>query len=175
MMACVKETLEDAGYHAIGIDHFARETDTLYQAFKNKTLRRNFQGYTDDQAHNTIGFGLSSISAFEGAYVQNMTDAPEYRQAVERGDFPIQRGRILSGEDVHRRQIIEQIMCGFKADVAAYPEALKRLKTLEQDHLVQVEGTHVQITPEGWPFARIAAACFDAYYEPQEGQHARAV
>ncbi len=171
----VNETLQSAGYHAIGIDHFAHETDSLYTAYKQGMLRRNFQGYTDDQARNIIGFGISSISSFEGAYVQNTTDAPEYRRAVEAGEFPIRRGCILSDDDLRRRAVIEQIMCGFEADITDYPQARARLVALEQDGLVKIEGTHVKITPEGWPFARVAAACFDAYYEPQEGQHARAI
>jgi oxygen-independent coproporphyrinogen-3 oxidase len=66
-------------------------------------------------------------------------------------------------------------MCGLKTDVAFYPEVFEKLKALEQDHLVQIEERHVTVTPEGWPFARIAAACFDTYYQPQEGQHARAI
>ncbi len=175
MMSCVKETLEAAGYHSIGIDHFSHETDSLYTAYKNGTMRRNFQGYTDDQARNVIGFGLSSISMFEGAYIQNTTDAPAYRKAVDAGEFPITRGCVLSDEDRERRRVIEQIMCGMQTDISVYSEAQETLKELEQDHLVEIEGTHVRITPEGWPFARVAAACFDAYYEPQEGQHARAI
>ena len=83
MVQCVQETLENAGYKAIGIDHFAREDDSLYQCFSAGKLHRNFQGYTDDPAPNLIGFGLSSISAFDTLYLQNTTDATEYRNAIE--------------------------------------------------------------------------------------------
>lgn len=175
MMLCMKEILKSAGYHALGIDHFSHETDSLYRAHKNETLRRNFQGYTDDQASSIISFGLSSISRFEGAYVQNTTDAPTYKNSIEAGEFPITRGRTLSNEDRKRGAVVESIMCGLKTDIKPYPEALEKLKALEHDHLVKLEGSHVTITPEGWPFVRIAAACFDAYYQPQEGQHARAI
>lgn len=171
----VKETLETAGYHAIGIDHFARETDFLYQAHKTGILRRNFQGYTDDQAESMLGFGLSSISAFEEAYVQNTIDAPTYRRAVEAGRFPVIRGRMLSQEDIARRGVIARIMCGYDTDIGPYPEAQEKLAELERDHLVRREGSTLKITPEGWPFARIAASCFDAYYTPQSGRHARAI
>lgn len=176
MMLCVKEGLEAEGYHAIGIDHFARETDSLYQAFKSKTLRRNFQGYTDDQAPIVLGFGLSSISMFEGAYVQNTADAPEYRKLIQAGQFPVRRGRILSEEDVRRRAIIEQIMCGFETDISAYPQERAVLMKMEREHLVEIKNEQkFKITPNGWPFARIAASCFDEYYTSQEGRHARAV
>ena len=175
MMILVKDMLEEAGYHALGIDHFAHETDSLYKAYKDKTIKRNFQGYTDDQAQTILGFGLSSISMFEGAYVQNMMDAPAYRRAVEAGEFPVQRGCLLDDEDCRRRAMIEHIMCGRQTDISIYPETKVPLQALEQDNIVQFDGHHVQITPQGWPFARVAAACFDAYYEPQEGQHARAI
>jgi oxygen-independent coproporphyrinogen-3 oxidase len=173
MMMCVKETLEASGYHAIGIDHFAHETDSLYIASRQGTLRRNFQGYTDDQAQNIVSFGLSSISAFEGAYVQNTTDAPSYRKAIEAGEFPVMRGRILSDEDLKRRAVIEKIMCGFETDISAYPHAQERLVALAEDHLVKIDGDCVKISPEGWPFARLAASCFDAYYEPQPPNHSQ--
>ncbi len=175
MTMLVKKKLEDAGYHAIGIDHFAREEDSLYRAYKQGILRRNFQGYTDDQARNIIGFGLSSISDFKEAYVQNVTDAPMYRKAINAGEFPIARGCILGDEDLRRRAMIEQIMCGFETDVSAYPEVLEKLDELKQDGLVEISGARIKIAPEGWPFARVVAVCFDTYYEPQEGQHARAI
>ncbi len=175
MMVCVKETLESAGYHAIGIDHFAREDDSLYQSLKSGTLRRNFQGYTDDQAKNIIGFGLSSISSFEGAYVQNTTDAPEYRRAINAGEFPITRGCVLSDEDKNRRAVIEQIMCGYKTDISDYPESRDALVALAQDGLIEMDGFFIQLTSSGWPFARMVAVCFDTYFIQQESQHARAI
>ena len=42
--------LAEAGYTAIGIDHFARPGDSLALARDDGTLRRNFQGYTVDPA-----------------------------------------------------------------------------------------------------------------------------
>ena len=82
---------------------------------------------------------------------------------------------MLQEEDVARRCLIEQIMCGYKTDVSAYPEVHEKLKELAEDHIIAMEGTHIHITPDGWPFVRIVASCFDSYYTPQEQQHARAV
>ena len=175
MIRYIKERLENAGYHSIGIDHFARERDSLYKAYEGGTLRRNFQGYTDDQAETLIGLGISSISAFKSAYAQNTTSAPDYRRAIEAGEFPIKRGRILDDEDVRRRRLITTMMCGYEVDVTDYPEACEQLKQLEQDRLVEINNGTVKITNNGWPFARIAASCFDTYYQPQEGQHAKVI
>ena len=175
MVACVKRGLEASGYQAIGIDHFAKKEDSLFQHLEHKTLRRNFQGYTDDQAESIISFGLSSITSFRGAYVQNTTDAPTYRSSIEAGAFPITRGVVLGDEDIVRRSVIEQIMCGYKTDVSVYPELQQTLKEFQEDGLIDIDGSCISITKEGWPFARIVASSFDEYFEPKEGQHARAV
>ena len=42
-----RERLEREGYREIGLDHFALETDSLWQALRAGTLHRNFMGYTD--------------------------------------------------------------------------------------------------------------------------------
>lgn len=175
MMECVKDVMKEAKYHGIGIDHFACEIDSLYLAYKQNKLRRNFQGYTDDLAKTVLGFGLSSISAFDGAYIQNLTDAPAYRQTIDSGKLPIKKGCILNEEDKVRRDLIAQIMCGYKVDVAQYPRERQGLVGLQQDGLINMDGDNLQISEEGWPFARIAASQFDTYYKQQEGQHARAI
>lgn len=175
MGALVTEMLEAHGYHAIGIDHFAHETDSLYFAAKNKTLRRNFQGYTNDQARSIIGFGISSISMFEDVYIQNTVDAPEYRKAVDAGNVPLARACFLSEQDILQRDLIEQTMCYFQADFKGYEIDTKRLQDLQSDGLITLEGTQLKITKKGHPFTRIAASCFDTYYDPQGGRHARAI
>lgn len=45
----------------IGLDHYARRSDKLSDARVDGTLRRNFQGCTDDPADALIGFGASAI------------------------------------------------------------------------------------------------------------------
>jgi oxygen-independent coproporphyrinogen-3 oxidase len=76
--------LRAAGYDAIGFDHFARPEDDLAQARRNGTLRRNFQGFTDDTAGALIGLGLRRW-ACSPALVQNEKNAGRYRQQVEAG------------------------------------------------------------------------------------------
>jgi oxygen-independent coproporphyrinogen-3 oxidase len=164
------------------MDHFAKKDDPLFKALDRKTLRRNFQGYTDDDSDVIIGFGLSSISSFGGAYLQNMTDAPEYRQAVEQDMFPVKRGYVLTAEDRRRRSLIEEIMCYFTADLNAYTDIPHlrdstdaALAALEQDGLLEMHGSRLTVTERGHPFVRIVAACFDPYFQPCETRHAKAV
>jgi len=182
MTGILGDFIEAAGYEAVGMDHFARPDDPLCTALKNKTLRRNFQGYTDDPSDVILGFGLSSISSFNNAYLQNMTDAPDYRTAVDSEKFPVKRGRVLSREDRRRRALIEEIMCGFTVDLADYDDIpylcddpVFSFEGLEEDGLISFDGTCLNVTPRGRPFVRIVASCFDPYFQPQAGRHAKAV
>lgn len=102
-----------AGYDAVGIDHFARPGDGLLGASLNGTLRRNFQGYTDDQAEVLIGIGASSISRFPGGYAQNATGTGDYATAIGAGKLATKRGHIMTPDDRLRAQLIEDIMCRF--------------------------------------------------------------
>ena len=175
MAMCIKQELNWAGYQSIGIDHFALPTDSLYTAQQQSRLRRNFQGYTDDQAQDIIGFGLSSISFIGGSYMQNSSDSLAYRQSVRAGKYPVNRGRVMTKQDQQRHAVIEKIMCGYQVDVCEYAGAIESLKGLKKDKLLTIDGTKIQVTEKGWPFARIVAAHFDDYYQVQEGQHARAI
>lgn len=178
----VHEKLLAAGYEAIGIDHYAKPDDPLMKALKERTMRRNFQGYTDDSSHTIVSFGISSISSYEGAYVQNTPDAPTYRAAIEKGAFPIMRGCVLTNDDQRRRALIEELMCYFDVNLNDYddvaftdPKTRPALAVLEQDGLISLQDNRLTITPEGKTFVRIVASAFDPYFAVREGQHAKAI
>ncbi len=175
MAELIREKLIAAGYPAIGIDHFAQESDSLYHAFKSKTLHRNFQGYTDDHAQTLIGFGVSSISSFEDTYAQNASNAVRYRDAVTHERFAVSRGRVITDEDIRRRAVIEEFMCYFSLDIADFPENMPQLKALEADGIITMNGSRISITDEGRPFIRVVASLFDEYLEPNKKRHAQAV
>jgi len=46
MFNAARAVFLDAGYQAIGMDHFAKPTDELALAWQKRRLFRNFQGYT---------------------------------------------------------------------------------------------------------------------------------
>ncbi|MEL7117652.1 MAG: radical SAM protein, partial [Pseudomonadota bacterium] len=48
LSSLAKGILEGAGYVTLGIDHYAKPEDSLARAMAERTMRRNFQGYTDD-------------------------------------------------------------------------------------------------------------------------------
>lgn len=182
----ISQTLVHEGYVAVGLDHFVRPDDPMAKAVQNGTLRRNFQGYTTDMAEAMIGFGVSSISAFPGGYAQGGRDTLTWRTAVETGQSPVKRGLILTKEDRMRAEIIERLMCDFRVNahtIAAQHGFAKsvlapsyvKLAALEQDGMVQLDGSEIIVPDERRIFVRAVAQAFDAYYAPQPKRHARAV
>lgn len=116
--------LLDAGYIAIGIDHFALPDDSLSKAYRARRLRRNFQGYTTDTAETLLGLGASSISRFRQGYLQNLSDTRSWQTAISKGTFATNRGYALAPEDRATAEIIERIMCDVPADIEAICQAL---------------------------------------------------
>lgn len=178
--------LAGAGYRRIGLDHFARPDDVLARAAGEGRLRRNFQGYTDDDATTLIGFGASAISETPDGYAQNLTPIPDWQRAVFEGRLPVAKMRALSPEDRLRRRVIEDLMCDRTVDLeqvlvrhAHRPDllddCLARLAEAARDGLVEIDGRRLRVTERGWPFMRNVAAAFDAYLVPDETRHARAV
>ena len=171
-------------------DHFARPDDALAVAARAGTLRRNFQGYTTDDAIARIGLGPSAIGALPQGFVQNHTAMHDYRDAIGRGELPIARGLALDEDDRLRGSIIERLMCDLEVDLARvcreygrdaaeFTGEIELLEDMRRDGLVEVEaggaGPVLRITERGRPFVRAACASFDAYLRPGEVRHARAV
>ena len=65
----VAEVLTGHGYEPTGLDHFAHPDDPLAIAARNGHMRRNFQGYTIDQADALLPFGVSSIGRLPQGFV----------------------------------------------------------------------------------------------------------
>jgi len=178
--------LTGAGFVPIGLDHFALPGDPLALAAADGTLRRNFQGYTDDQAPCLIGLGVSSIGRLPAGFVQNAPDMGAYVRAIESGTLATSRGLELSADDLLRGEIIERLMCDLVVDAAAiarshgvepfaFEPAFEELRPLARDGLVEIEGYRLSVTERGRPFVRIAAAAFDAYLPRSAARHSRAV
>lgn len=169
-----------AGYEPIGMDHFALPDDELAQARRRRELTRNFQGYTVHAAQDVVAFGVSSISDIGGLYAQNAHQLARYETAVLRGELATERGMRLSADDQRRRRLIQQIMCNFWVDLG--PEAerelapeLLRLRELEKEGLLKLQGSEVELTPLGRIFVRNVACVFDAYLTSGQGRYSRAV
>src|ERR1700731_461321 len=105
------ESFLDAGYQYIGMDHFARPNDELAVAQRERTLHRNFQGYTTKAGADLYGMGVSAISSVGACYAQNDRDVAPYRERIESRGLATMRGYRLTEDDLLRRVVISRILC----------------------------------------------------------------
>ncbi|HSB11022.1 MAG TPA: oxygen-independent coproporphyrinogen III oxidase, partial [Blastocatellia bacterium] len=167
--------LTDAGYRYIGLDHFARPGDEIARAQDNRSLHRNFQGYTTKAGCDLYAMGVSSISGLEDVYAQNWRELPRYYEAIDSGRWPTMRGMRVSHEDKLRRSVINRILCHtvlVKSEIEQqfgidfdehFAAELARLQPLEQDNLVNLNNGRIEVAPLGRIFIRNIAMVFDAY------------
>ena len=164
-----RSMLAAEGYREIGMDHFALETDDLYQAYLSKTLHRNFMGYAAKFVAPLLGLGVSSISDCADAFVQNEKTLEVYEERVASGEIPIFRGHKLSREDVILRRHVLNLMTRFEtswdtpeASVPYLDSVTERLGPLERDELVKLTNKRCEVTDAGRPFLRNICMAFDA-------------
>jgi oxygen-independent coproporphyrinogen-3 oxidase len=169
LLALGRERLAAAGYVEIGMDHFALPDDALTVAARDGLLHRNFMGYTQSFTTPLLGLGVSSIGDAGDAYVQNEKNLQQYEARIALDELPLVRGHLFDDEDrVLRRHILNLTTrfttqwdatdgsAGYLTDVPA------RLQELQQDGLVQIDGTRVNVTATGRPFLRNVCMAFDA-------------
>ncbi|MGQ9370975.1 oxygen-independent coproporphyrinogen III oxidase [Azospirillum sp. ST 5-10] len=184
--AAIAGVLTGAGYAAVGLDHFAKPTDELAVMQASGRLRRNFQGYTTDDADVLLGFGASSIGELPQGYVQNAVPFGDWAEAIEAGRLATAKGLALDDEDRLRRAVIERLMCDLAVDVGALAQRFGRdaghfdgelaaMDDLAADGVVAVDGRRVRVPEAARPLMRIVAARFDTYLATGAGRHSRAV
>ncbi len=177
-------SLADKGYVQIGLDHFVRQTDPMAIALRKKTLTRNFQGYSTDNASTLLGFGVSAISALPEGYLQNTVSNREYFAALDAGMLPTVRGIATSEDDCMRRRLIEHLMCYMAIDLDAFckaegqdpqmfAEAVSSLEPLQKDGLIQIDGFKITVSEDARQAVRLVCAAFDAYFKVSKKQHAQ--
>jgi oxygen-independent coproporphyrinogen III oxidase len=170
----------EAGYLYIGMDHFAKPGDELAVSQRNRTLHRNFQGYTTKAGADLYGMGVTAISGIQDAYAQNHRDLPSWEKAVAERGIATMRGYHLSADDLLRRAVISRLLCHtivikdeisreFGVDFDEYfADELRRLEPSREDGLVLLERGEIRTTWLGRIFIRNLAMIFDPYLERQQ-------
>jgi len=171
------ELLCSNGYEYIGMDHFARPTDELAVAQKEKTLYRNFQGYSTKSGADLYGFGMSSISHFQNIYAQNVKDLNSYYDALNASLPATHVGYRMTADDHIRKYVIMRLMCDLELDRRVverrfgidfptyFADSLSRLEQFVDDGLVTVTPDRITIDGPGRLLLRNIAMCFDAYLD----------
>lgn len=164
-----KDLLTAAGFQAIGMDHFALRNDKLWNAAKEGKMHRNFMGYTTTQNKVIIGLGASAIGDSWDAFIQNEKEVEVYEDKVERGEFPIITGHLLTSEDLMLRKNILQLMCTgttnldtAQLDDTFIQQVIESLKAMQADGLVTLSGNTIVVTDLGSTFIRNICSALDA-------------
>ncbi|HYL67804.1 MAG TPA: oxygen-independent coproporphyrinogen III oxidase [Candidatus Limnocylindria bacterium] len=177
------EQFLSAGYLYIGMDHFAKPGDELAVAQQNRTLHRNFQGYTTKAGADLYGMGVSAISSLGEAYAQNRREVPTYQAAIAERGIATMRGYRLTPDDQIRRAVIGRLLChtvipkyevekefSISFDEYFAPE-VQRLEEFRAEGLVALAPGEIRVTSLGRVFIRNVAMAFDRYlYEQQMDQ-----
>lgn len=173
------DRLQDAGYVYIGMDHFAKPQDSLVLAQQQGKLQRNFQGYATHGDCDLLSFGVSSISAFGGIYLQNAKVLNHYQQLIDAQKLPYTRGFVLSDEDKLRQAVINQIICHFSLNFSDieqqfgiafekhFAEELGELETMQGDGLIELDCKSLRVCDAGRLLVRRICMVFDAYLRKQ--------
>jgi oxygen-independent coproporphyrinogen-3 oxidase len=170
----------EGGYLYIGMDHFAKPGDELAVSQQNRTLHRNFQGYTTKAGADLYGMGITAISGIQNAYAQNHRDIPNWEKAVADRGIATMRGYHLSDDDRLRRAVISRLLCHtviFKEEISRefginfdgyFAGELQALQPFRDDGLVTLDSNEIRATWLGRIFIRNLAMLFDPYLEKQQ-------
>ncbi len=173
----------EAGYVMIGMDHYALPEDELAQALKNRTLHRNFMGYTTLHNMAQIGVGVSAISDFGDSYWQNPKELDQYMEETVNNKLIPRRGLLLEKEDQLRRKVIETLMCHGEITIQDFEflyeldfrqhfaEAWTQLEKFEEEGLVKLSPAKIELTPLGMLFTRNLAMPFDRHLKAGGAQN----
>jgi len=171
------EKLTEAGYVYIGMDHFAKPDDELAIAQREKTLYRNFQGYSTRAGADLYAFGMSAISQFQNIYAQNYKELKDYYLRIDEGKFPTAVGYRMSQDDIIRKHVIMRLMCDMeltKSEVEEkfnikfddyFADSIQKLNEFVEDGLVELSGDKIKVSLMGRLVIRNIAMCFDAYID----------
>ena len=169
--------LQDQGFHAIGIDHFAMPDDSLSIAQQVGTVRRNFQGYTDDQSQTLIGFGASAISKFSQGYLQNAVATSAYQDRISQTGFAAHKGYLMGATDKLVATVVEDLLCRFALDTTTLAEKFPQDHDAIRDMKVQLirrfpdifflNANGLGMHPWAKPLVRIIASFVDKFVAPQ--------
>lgn len=182
MMLSSIKLLTENGMRFIGMDHFAKDGDSLAKALDEGTLQRNFQGYSTHAETDMFAFGMSGISQLENSYYQNTKDLAEYYKLLDAGILPVVKKLNLSRDDKIRKDLIMQIMCrtnvnfrefSYKWDIDFkhyFREDLYNLDEPENDGLLINLDDSIKITEKGRLFLRNIAMVFDAYLQKTQNE-----
>jgi oxygen-independent coproporphyrinogen-3 oxidase len=187
LLLLAHRTLADAGYVAIGFDHFALPDDALAVAAREGTLHRDFMGYTERPRSALVGLGTSAISETDGWFLQQDPVLGSWWRTIEAGGTPVHKGLALSRDDRLRRDAILALTCNGRLDLddlgarhdvdarIALADGLRAVQPLAREGIVDVDADGITVTDRGRLLVRNVAMAFDAYLQPDASRFSRVI
>ncbi|OFX62124.1 MAG: oxygen-independent coproporphyrinogen III oxidase [Bacteroidetes bacterium GWA2_30_7] len=185
------DLLIKGGYEQIGLDHYAKPTDDLAKALREKILHRNFQGYcTKETTGQVYGFGCSSITQLWDAFSQNEKNLHKYIKRIENDGFAVERGYALSFNERVCKEVINETMCNgvvdFEAIVQQFSITSSELKSIIgykeeklqefiDDNLLKINNNKIEITREGMMIVRNIAMAFDPQLNTEGDKYSKTI
>ncbi len=176
------EKLKNAGYVYIGMDHFAKPNDELAIAQRERTLYRNFQGYSTHADCDLIAFGVTSIGQVSNSYSQNEKTMDGYAKQIDSEHLSIYRGVELSNDDILRREVIGQLICHFSLNfsdiekqfgvnfLSYFSLELNSLAQFHEDQLIHLSDDGIDVLSKGRFLIRNICMVFDFYLRQKNQQ-----
>ena len=178
-------------YNAIGIDHYAKKSDELSLALKQKKLGRNFQGYcTKSNTGQVYGIGASSISQLSSAYSQNIKNGAAYIKAIEKNNVAVLRGYRVNKEQKIIRESINSIMCNNYLDFSEISDLYStkidiikeivnyndlKLEDFKKSGFVETNKNKILINESARLVVRNIAMRFDPLISDQKGIYSKTI
>jgi oxygen-independent coproporphyrinogen-3 oxidase len=170
LFALGRERMSAWGMVEIGMDQYAQAQDPLVTALADRRLHRNFMGFTASPTQALIGLGVSAIGHGAGAYAQNEKNLQQYETRVAASELPLQRGHVLSGDDLRIRSHLWDLLCRSRTGVTAAERGLQwwqqsqhPLRALQADGLIESRGDEIIVTELGRAFLRNICAALDPH------------
>tara|TARA_A100001015_G_scaffold318463_1_gene438438 strand:- start:2002 stop:3414 length:1413 start_codon:yes stop_codon:yes gene_type:complete len=170
------QELISSGYTRAGFESYALPSDPLSKSMEDKRAVYNSLGTQKGEATNFIAVGSSAHGVLnDDYYFQNYYEQNLYREALDKGEFPIYRGMKMSKDDAIRREIIRHIRTFFNVEFdffenkyqikfsEYFKKELVNLKSMERDKLCIVNSSNIVLTQIGEHFSPQIANCFDIY------------
>ena len=181
----------NAGYVSIGMDHFSKPGDEFEVALNNKQLHRNFQGYcTRETTGQVYAFGASSISQLDSAYSQNIKNAAQYINSIEKNNLAVLRGYSVNKEQKIVRDVINSIMCNYYLDLNEISRKNNcsiekvidvidfnpsKFEDFVNDNLLRIEDSKLFVFEKGRLFTRNISMRFDPLVKQKVGTYSKTI
>ncbi|MBS0011599.1 MAG: oxygen-independent coproporphyrinogen III oxidase [Bacteroidales bacterium] len=191
MFLAAYKILKESNYMPVGLDHYVLPEDELYVALQNKILHRNFQGYCTRRTTGQVyAFGVTAISQLEPGYFQNTKSIKDYIKNIDRSRLPVEKGRILTGEEKIIREVISQLMCNkyinwdmiskiMYTEPSVIRDSLRidknALDGFADDGLLEYDKDYIRVTETGSMFIRNIAASLDPDYKAEKNKYSKSV